>query len=155
MIWSLNDFAREIRRQIVEVEALRRKTRNQPDAKEHLARLQESQRQLLRKLHEYFESRRRDSEGKECETGGAHGGEPAGQQAIPEDLLACIQSILRHPALLEQLGQHLGCGGEKVHAWLVIGVNAGEATPDKDESRSRRRCQEEPEDDFWQPYSLN
>lgn len=60
MVWSLEDFIREIRRQLVELEALRKKMHSQDGGHENLERLEESQRYLLRKLNQYFDSLPKD-----------------------------------------------------------------------------------------------
>ena len=57
MVWSHDDFIRELSRQLVELETLRRKLEEPGDVGEVIERIEESNRHLLRKMHEFFQMR--------------------------------------------------------------------------------------------------
>ncbi|MBN1443822.1 MAG: hypothetical protein JXA90_14020 [Planctomycetes bacterium] len=56
MAWNQEDFARELRRQLVELESLRRKLDGSESALQSVEKLEESILYLLRKLEELFRS---------------------------------------------------------------------------------------------------
>lgn len=171
MVWNLEDFIREIRRQLVELEALRRKIRGEHGAHENIERLEKSQRHLLRKLSEYFKG---SLTSHHCHTSSA-----AELEEIPDGILEHIQTVLQHPEILKHLGEKEPCSGhEKVHAWLVVAVQDGDSSPyieakcaicgkllvssilagdpviREGEDWFHKRCHE-PGDEFWRPFLLN
>lgn len=58
MIWSKQDFEREVRRQLVELASIRKRLPSNPEVLERIGRLEESHVHLLRKLDEVFPKRR-------------------------------------------------------------------------------------------------
>lgn len=63
MVWSHDDFARELKRQLVELESLRKKIASSDDPGDSLERLEHSQYFLLRKLSEMDRSSGRSATG--------------------------------------------------------------------------------------------
>jgi hypothetical protein len=133
MLWKKKDFIREVRRQLVELESLRKKITAKQDVEDNLKKLEASQYSLLRKLEEQFEST----------TDGSVLFSANGQ--VPEDVEMYVKALLQHPQLLEQLGGHIG-SGEFGASVVIVGLNGG----------LPKRCLEGLEGDFFgQPYSLN
>ena len=89
MVWSSEDFYREVRRQLVELESVRRKLKLRLDVQANLAKLEESQLYLLRKLENYFQSE------------AAAAKEQAG--AIPPAVGEFLKELLAEPEVHEQL----------------------------------------------------
>ena len=54
MVWSKVDFEREVRRQLIELRALRRRVPATDEVLQRIERLEASHHTLLRKLNEYF-----------------------------------------------------------------------------------------------------
>jgi hypothetical protein len=54
MVWSKHDFEREVRRQLVEIESIRKRLPESPEVHERIDRLAASHRHLIRKLDEVF-----------------------------------------------------------------------------------------------------
>ncbi len=52
MVWSLHDFEREVRRQVIEIESIRKRVPKSDDLADRLDRLEESQHYIMRKLRE-------------------------------------------------------------------------------------------------------
>ena len=55
MVWSQHDFERELKRQLIEIESIRKRVPQLEEIMERLDRLEESHLCLIRKLGEYFE----------------------------------------------------------------------------------------------------
>jgi hypothetical protein len=62
MVWSQEDFSRELRRQLIEIESLRKRVGDNGSAHASIDRLEEAQLYVLRKLDEHFRSRAEDEE---------------------------------------------------------------------------------------------
>lgn len=62
MVWSRHDFERELKRQLIEIESIRKRVPPLDEIMERLDRLEESHLSLIRKLGEYFQSRDGKSE---------------------------------------------------------------------------------------------
>ncbi|MCZ6792264.1 MAG: hypothetical protein O7J95_01470 [Planctomycetota bacterium] len=60
MVWCPEDFYREVRRQLVELESVRKKLRSGAEPGSSLEKLEESSLYLLRKLEEYFHAQSKD-----------------------------------------------------------------------------------------------
>jgi hypothetical protein len=60
MVWSKHDFEREVRRQLVELEAIRKRLPGDSEVHRRLDQLEASHRQLLRKLGDVFQTAERD-----------------------------------------------------------------------------------------------
>jgi len=56
MVWSKHDFEREVRRQMVELESIRKRCPGNPDVHRRIDLLEESHRNVLRKLGDVFNS---------------------------------------------------------------------------------------------------
>jgi hypothetical protein len=56
MLWSKEDFEREVRRQLVELESIRKRVPALEEVHRKIDLLEKSQRSLLRKLGEFFET---------------------------------------------------------------------------------------------------
>jgi hypothetical protein len=54
MVWTKIDFEREVRRQLVEIESIRKRLPESPEVHERIDRLEASHRHLIRKLDEVF-----------------------------------------------------------------------------------------------------
>ena len=54
MVWTKHDFEREVRRQLVEIESIRKRLPESPEVHERIDRLEASHRNLIRKLDEVF-----------------------------------------------------------------------------------------------------
>jgi hypothetical protein len=54
MVWTKVDFEREVRRQLVEIESIRKRLPESPEVHERIDRLEASHRNLIRKLDEVF-----------------------------------------------------------------------------------------------------
>jgi len=59
MVWSKHDFEREVRRQLVELEAIRKRLPVDSEVHRRLDQLEASHRQLLRKLGDVFKAAKR------------------------------------------------------------------------------------------------
>jgi hypothetical protein len=55
MVWSHHDFERELKRQLIEIESIRKRIPKLDEIKERLDRLEQSHISLIRKLGEYFD----------------------------------------------------------------------------------------------------
>ncbi len=55
MVWSHHDFERELKRQLIEIESIRKRVPQLDEIMERLDRLEESHLCLIRKLSEYFQ----------------------------------------------------------------------------------------------------
>lgn len=89
MIWSEQDFEREVRRQLIELASIRKKVESDADVVRKLDKLEVSHRMLLRKISEFFKGK----EAREGETA------PSG----PPVIFIALESYLR--AIVE--GQRL------------------------------------------------
>ena len=100
MVWSLEDFERQISRQLVEMASIRRHAAGQHAALERLNRLEDSQLFLLRKLRETLH--RREGSG---ETGrsGADDEETSNPEAFLHELLDDLQELTRQSYRLRHL----------------------------------------------------
>ena len=56
MLWSKEDFEREVRRQLVELESIRKRVPALEEVHRKIDLLEKSQRSLLRKLGEFFDA---------------------------------------------------------------------------------------------------
>jgi hypothetical protein len=122
MVWTHQDFVRELRRQLVEIESLRKKLRASGIAggtqlEESLKKLEDSNRQLIRKIAGVLEDAAKSEVeikisgvftgtihaggGADDDTAGA--GVSASVETPAELLLACLKSILDDPEVLEHL----------------------------------------------------
>ena len=72
MVWTKHEFEREVRRQLVELESIRKRVPANADVLERIDRLEESHRYLLRKLTECFQSA--PPKRKRCGKPSPHGG---------------------------------------------------------------------------------
>ena len=109
MVWSKEDFVREVRRQMVELESLRRKIEAESDIQETLERLEESQVYLLRKLNDYFQAQPEET--------------PGVPEGIPGPIGEYIQHLLEEPSLLEQLVER-----EPGASIVIVGITGSAST---------------------------
>ena len=94
MVWSHDDFIRELSRQLVELEALRKRLEEPGDVGEIIQRIEESNLHLLKKMNEFFNCH---IEVKICGAF-ADGAQDALISAThPELLMACLQALLQQP----------------------------------------------------------
>ena len=92
MVWSQHDFERELKRQLIEIESIRKRVPQRDEIMERLDRLEESHLCLIRKLSEYFQ-RADDPAGSESTNFARDGEEIASElerqsSSIDEGLLA-------------------------------------------------------------------
>ena len=138
MVWSHDDFIRELSRQLVELETLRKKLEGPGDPGEIIERIEESNLHLLKKMHEFFNCH---IEVKIC---GAFTGEPQDEfpsDAQPEYLMACLQSMLQQPGVLKHLTSfsvepHV----EQVTDWNSLALAEGLIDPGHNDSLLQARC---------------
>ena len=138
MVWSHEDFIRELSRQLVELEALRKKLGEPGDVEEIIERIEESNRHLQRKMHEFFNCH---IEVKIC---GAFAGKSEDEfpsDAQPEYMMACLQSMLQQPGVLKHLTSlsvepHV----EQVTDWSSLALAEGLVNPGDNDSLLQARC---------------
>ena len=83
MLWCQQDFEREVSRQLVEIESIRKRAAGSPEVSDRLDRLEESILHLMRKLRETLGNGQRDLESD----GGSEADAEDDQDSLPEDLL--------------------------------------------------------------------
>lgn len=152
MVWGHNDFLREVRRQLIELEALRRKLHEPQDdspswesaafhdsdawaearsaAEDSLEKIERSQQHLLRKLDELFAQKE-----DEREPAGSSGADASDEASSPtEQLIECVRNMLAQPGVLPKL---LGIDPENVSdAVTIVGaakLKIGESDIELDE----------------------
>jgi len=98
MVWSKHDFEREVRRQMVELESIRKRCPEDADVHRRIDLLEESHRNLLRKLGDAFNTSKWPRERP------AQGPRPTGAKVDPQVLekylQTCDQAALRLRRLL-------------------------------------------------------
>ena len=174
MVWSHEDFMREVRRQLVELESLRKGIAAKADISESIDKLEESHHYLLRKL---FECSQADS-GQLSDTGpngtgpngtgpndtgpndtgpndtGPNGTGPSGipgvesVDSVPPSLQPFVEALVSHPGFLQELhnlSSQLESAGDHGATLVILSIHAG----------IRERAREGSDDGYGKPYSLN
>lgn len=138
MVWSHDDFIRELSRQLVALEALRKQLEGPGEVGEIIKRIEESNLHLLKKMNEFFNCH---IEVKIC---GAFAGEDQDElvnDTHPEYLMACLQSMLQQPGVLKHLTSlsvepHV----EQVTDWSSLVLAEGLAQPGENSSMLQAKC---------------
>ncbi len=109
MVWSQHDFERELKRQLIEIESIRKRVPQLDEIRERLDRLEESHLCLIRKLSEYFQ--REDDPASSGSTGFEKDGEEIASEldrqpsAIDEGLMAEFHVLSdQHSGLAHRCG---------------------------------------------------
>ena len=138
MVWSHDDFIRELSRQLVELEALRKRLEEPGDVGEIIKRIEESNLHLLKKMNEFFNCH---IEVKICGafTDGAQ--DEFISDTHPEYLMACLQSMLQQPGVLKHLTSlsvepHV----EQVIDWSSLALSEGLLNPGENSSLLQAKC---------------
>ena len=140
MIWSREDIVREVRRQIVELDSLRRKVESESDVTEALERLEESQLRLLKKLNDYFRAKPDEK--------------PGIPKGIPQPIRDYLEVLLDEPSLIRQLLEMVE-SDEPGAAVVIVGVTGPSPAPGP-QFRGRNRIAPELDPPTMPaPYSLN
>ena len=138
MVWSHDDFIRELSRQLVELETLRKRLEEPGDVGEIIKRIEESNLHLLKKMNEFFNCH---IEVKIC---GAFTGEPQDEfpsDAQPEYLMACLQAMLQQPGVLKHLTSFsIEPNVEQVTDWTSLTMAEGLVNLEENDSLLQAKC---------------
>ena len=138
MVWSHDDFIRELSRQLVELETLRQKLEGPGDVGDIIERIEESNRHLLRKMHEFFKCH---IEVKLCGELAAEGGDGLFDETPPEYLMACLQAMLQQPGVLKHLTSFsIEPNVEQVTDWKSLTMAEGLVNLEESDSLLQAKC---------------
>ena len=138
MVWSHDDFIRELSRQLVELETLRRKLEEPGEVGDIIERTEESNRHLLRKMHEFFKCH---IEVKICSEFAGEAGEGLLDDTPPEYLMACLQAMLQQPGVLKHLTSFsIEPNVEQVTDWKSLTMAEGLVNLEENDSLLQAKC---------------
>ena len=138
MVWSHDDFIRELSRQLVELEALRKRLEGPGDVGEIIRRIEESNLHLLKKMNEFFNCH---IEVKICGafTDGAQ--DEFISDTHPEYLMACLQAMLQQPGVLKHLTSFsIEPNVEQVTDWKSLTMAEGLVNLEESDSLLQAKC---------------
>ena len=138
MVWSHDDFIRELSRQLVELEALRKRLEEPGDVGEIIQRIEESNLHLLKKMHEFFNCH---IEVKICGAFADGAQDEFISATHPEYLMACLQAMLQQPGVLKHLTSFsIEPNVEQVTDWKSLTMNDNGSGGDSRASLLQARC---------------
>lgn len=130
MVWSKHDFEREVRRQMVELESIRKRCPENPDVHRRIDLLEESHRNLLRKLGDAFNISKW-SKKRPAKSQGASDGPSSNAKLDPRVLAKYLQTSDQASARLRRL---LGVETKRASLQATPLRRAEEAEPCVEES---------------------